>query len=55
MLNETMINVNEVLSGKKSIQVDARVPMNELLTVAGVFFVTIFLATMLANTVTRKS
>lgn len=48
-LNNTLGNVNQVLSGQRSIQVDARVPNMELAKVASVLFVTIFLAVALAN------
>jgi hypothetical protein len=48
-LNNTLVNVNQVLSGERSIQVDARVPNMELAKVSAVLFVTIFLAVALAN------
>lgn len=48
-LNNTLANVNQVLSGQRSIQVDARVPNMELAKVAAVLLITIFLAVSLAN------
>lgn len=50
-LNNTLTNVNRVLSGEQSVQVG--IANAELMKVAGVLFITIFLAIALANLLKR--
>lgn len=52
-LNTAIANLNAVLDGSKKVHVDAKISNEDLLKLTAAIFMAYFLATLLANAITK--
>jgi hypothetical protein len=53
-LEPTVANINAVLKGERSVQVEAKIPNKDIAIIGGVMFLALFTAFVLAMAVTNR-